>query len=125
MCYENPDSIVFAEGIKKIVEFINLNSGNFLIHCAIGTDRTGVVSAVLSLLCGASWRSVENDYCSSINMGLLEYRGPFCIRKSIQTLLALPEFDENIDFKKLLKEHFVKSRVLSESQIDEFVKKVV
>ena len=125
VCYENPDSIVFAEGIKKIVEFINLNSGNFLIHCAIGTDRTGVVSAVLSLLCGASWRSVENDYCSSINMGLLEYRGPFCIRKSIQTLLALPEFDVNIDFKKLLKEHFVKSRVLSESQIDEFVKKVV
>ena len=125
VCYEKPDSFVFAEGIKKIVEFINLNSGNFLIHCAIGTDRTGVVSAVLSLLCGSSWSSVEKDYCSSINMGLLEYRGPGCIRKSIQTLLSLSEFDEKLDFKKLLKEYFVKSGVLSESQIDEFIKKVV
>ena len=124
VCYENTDSLVFANGIKKIVEFVNKNEGNFLLHCAIGTDRTGVVGAVLSLLCGACWLEVEKDYCASVNMGILEYRGPFCIRYAIKKMLGLDDFSEDLDFQGLIKNHLVKMGVLTENQILDFIKKV-
>ena len=54
VCYSESNSERFAKGIKKIVEFINSRPGPYLIHCRIGTDRTGVICAVISALCGSS-----------------------------------------------------------------------
>lgn len=124
VCYENTDSLVFADGIKKIIQFVNNTDEIYLIHCAIGTDRTGIICAVLALLCGADFKSVENDYCSSINMGILEYRGIGCVRYSIQKFLQLEKFDEKLKFDELIKNRLIKLNVLKKSEIEKFIKKI-
>lgn len=83
-CYTSSDSEAFAKAIGKIVRFINHNPGPYQIHCAIGTDRTGIVCAILEGLCGASWKEICNDYCASFYMGILEYRGEGCVKYAVE-----------------------------------------
>ena len=44
----------FGKLMADIISFINTHPGPYYIHCRLGTDRTGVTSAVLAALCGAS-----------------------------------------------------------------------
>ncbi|WP_294427375.1 MFS transporter [uncultured Treponema sp.] len=123
-CYENSSSKKFAEGIKKIVQFINKTEGPYQIHCAIGTDRTGVVCAVLSGLCGASWAEIEADYCDSVNMGIYEYRGPGAVQYSIIHLLNV-EFIEDIpDLQKSLTDYFTAGGFLTLQEIETMQEKL-
>ena len=123
-CYENSSSQKFANGIKKIVQFINEKEGPYQIHCAIGTDRTGVVCAVLSGLCGASWSEIESDYCESVNMGIYEYRGPGAVRYAIINLLGV-EFIEDIqDLQKSLTDYFVNGGYLALQEIESMKKRL-
>ena len=41
------------------------SDGPYLIHCSLGRDRTGVISAILELICGASYTEVIDDYMLS------------------------------------------------------------
>lgn len=95
-CYETPDSSQFAGGINKIIQFINKKEGPYQIHCAIGTDRTGVVCAILAGLCGATWNQIQEDYCKSIEMGIYEYRGPGAVKYSLQKFLGV-DFIEDVE----------------------------
>ena len=49
---------------------------------------------MISGLCGASLSEIENDYCSSIEMGIYEYRGPGAVRYSLQNLLGVTFIEE-------------------------------
>jgi protein-tyrosine phosphatase len=54
-----------APEIARVVEAIIDGDGFTLVHCASGKDRTGVVSAVLSLAAGATDEDVVADYVKS------------------------------------------------------------
>lgn len=115
--YENSDSQKYAEGIKKIVSFINEKEGPYQIHCRIGTDRTGVVCAVLAGLCGASWEEIKQDYCASIEMGIYEYRGPGAVKYSLQKLLGVTFLEDVPDLQKALTDYFVNKGYLTKKEI--------
>ena len=118
-CYETPDSRQFANGIKKIVQFVNKTPGPYITHCALGTDRTGIVCAVLSGLCGASWNDIQEDYCKSIEMGIYEYRGPGAVKYSIQKLLGVDFLEDVPDLQKVLTDYFVKGGYLTYREIEQ------
>ncbi|KAI5804417.1 protein-tyrosine phosphatase-like protein [Geopyxis carbonaria] len=58
-----------------------------LVHCTQGKDRTGIVVALLALLCGVGVGDVAVDYCRSED-GLREVRGE--MRRGLEEV-GLPE----------------------------------
>lgn len=103
ICYSQSDKKAFAEGIKNLLEKIAETEGPYQFHCAIGTDRTGICGAVIGGLCGAEWNQIQDDYYSSIQMGIFEYRGPGCVRYSMQNFLQ----EKNISEVKNLQEKII------------------
>lgn len=122
-CYETPDSDQFAGGIKKIIQFINKTEGPYQIHCAIGTDRTGVVCAVLAGLCGATWNQIQEDYCKSIEMGIYEYRGPGTVKYSLQKFLGVDFVEDVEDLQKALTDKLIEKGI-SKSDITTMVNRL-
>lgn len=122
-CYETPDSSQFAGGIKKIIKFINEKEGPYQIHCAIGTDRTGVVCAVLAGLCGATWNQIQEDYCKSIEMGIYEYRGPGAVKYSLQKFLGVDFVEDVKDLQQALTDKLVEKGI-SKSDITTMVSRL-
>lgn len=50
-----------GEGLAAMSEM----EGPYLIQCSLGRDRTGVISAILEALCGASYEEIVGDYMKS------------------------------------------------------------
>jgi hypothetical protein len=53
---------LFREGLVKGLRFMLENDAPYLVHCQMGKDRAGFVSAVLEALMGASSKEVKKDY---------------------------------------------------------------
>lgn len=68
------------ENMKKIFEYIGerISYGGILYNCVSGKDRTGVISAILLLLCGVSELDVIADYIVSA-----VYLKPFAERHNL------------------------------------------
>ena len=61
--------------LQNIIDFVKENHpAPYNIHCRLGNDRTGYYCAVVAGLCGATWEQIANDYQSSNNTFLGEYR---------------------------------------------------
>lgn len=92
----------FKDGIKAIIRFISKNSGPFLVHCRLGSDRTGVVSGFLQLFMGASKEEVRDNYIKTNNLGIGEYRSFNLLEYSLKNALGQDCF-ENYKVKNYLK----------------------
>ena len=55
----------FREGLVRGFRFLADHEGPYLIHCTMGKDRAGFVSAILECLMGASADEVVADYMVS------------------------------------------------------------
>ena len=51
--------------INSALRAISNTRGSVLIHCAVGKDRTGILSAIILLICGVSLDKVLDDYAVS------------------------------------------------------------
>lgn len=91
--YYNSAGTKFAAWVKEICQFIisDRSEAPYLIHCRIGTDRTGMFSATLAALCGASWAEIEKDYENSTRMGIQEFRGGGLLRYGFEQLLGVED----------------------------------
>lgn len=72
--YYRPDGPAFAATLASILDFVAGRPGPFLVHCRLGMDRTGVVTAFLAALAGVPWAAVAADYVRSSDLGIREYR---------------------------------------------------
>lgn len=80
-------TIATAENMPKVFRTIAEASCGVLFHCSAGKDRTGVVSAVILLLCGAEREAIVDNYVIS-----REYN-----HKNLEAFLSVhPEVDRNI-----------------------------
>lgn len=57
--------IATAENMPKVMKVIAKSEGGVLFHCTAGKDRTGVVAAIILLLCGVDRETIVNDYVIS------------------------------------------------------------
>ncbi len=80
----------FTQLLQKIAFFILNHQPPFLIHCRIGTDRTGVISAILAALCGVNWSTIIADYKKSNKTGIKEYRDEKLLKYTFSQLLEGP-----------------------------------
>lgn len=127
-CYFHPEDEGFANVMQQVVEFIidERHPLPMQIHCAIGADRTGVVCAVISALCGASWSTIQADYAATSDMQVQTYRHPNRLRYMFKQLTQL-DVDNctSAQLAAAIREHLVvKMQVLTNEQIDRMVKRL-
>lgn len=92
LVYYHSDSDDFFSSMEMIIRFIISHPGPFYIHCRLGSDRTGVSCAVLSLLCGGEWHAVAHDYERTSNMGVAEVRENPLLAQSLRLMLGVTPF---------------------------------
>ena len=111
--YSKPRDPLFGQWVRCIVNFIidEAHSAPFQIHCAIGTDRTGVFSAILGGLCGAGWEEVSEDYEKTNRMGINEYRSKALLAQSFQKLLGVEDISKVKNLPKRLADYFTKTQI--------------
>lgn len=90
----NEGELGFQEGIKNIIEFISENKGPFLIHCRLGSDRTGVVSGFLQLFMGSTREEIRENYIKTNNLGIGEYRSFNLLEYSLKNALGQDCFEK-------------------------------
>lgn len=123
--YESNGSI-FGNWIKETVQFIISDShpAPFLIHCRLGTDRTGVFSAVLAALLGASWNDIASDYQLSNNMGIKEFRDWHLLKYSFENMLDLKDITAVCDLKTTIANYFITNGYLTQDEINSLIAKL-
>ena len=57
--------IAQAEYMPKVMKVIAESNSGVLFHCSAGKDRTGVVAAIILLICGVDRETIVNDYVIS------------------------------------------------------------
>ena len=106
----------FGNLIAKIVDFINSHPGPYYVHCRLGTDRTGAVSAVLAALSGASWEEIKKDYQKSNDAGIKEFRDYRLLQYSFEQMLFKP-IDKIENLQQELSNYFIENNYLTSLDI--------
>lgn len=113
----------FGKVIADVVKFINTHPAPFYVHCRLGTDRTGAVSAVLAALSGADWQSIAADYQKTNEMGIKEFRDYRLLQYSFEQMLGKP-LSEVKDLKAELGAHFIQGGYLTQNELDTLAAKL-
>lgn len=87
----------FQSGIREVINIVASQPGPYLVHCRLGSDRTGVVSAFLQLLMGAGVGDVEQSYLTTNQLGIGEYRSFKLLRHALITSLGIDCFEPELD----------------------------
>lgn len=82
------DSEEFYKLLNNIFCFISKKKPPYLVHCRLGTDRTGVIIAVLEGFMQSSWDEIVADYKLSNDMGIGEYRDEKLLIYSFEKMLG-------------------------------------
>lgn len=117
--YFHPTAGKFGQWVAEVVDFIisPAHPGPFQIHCALGTDRTGVFSATLAALCGATWQQVADDYQYTNNMQIEEYRDRGILAYSFRQMCGVYNMDEVSDLQATLSDYFIRNGYLTAEKI--------
>lgn len=119
--YYNSTSSEYGTIIADIIRFINSHPGPYYVHCRLGTDRTGAISAVIASLCGASWQDICADYQKSNEMGIGEFRDYRLLQYSFEKMLGRP-MSEVENLQKELSAYLTNRGFVTQNEIDELVK---
>lgn len=126
--YFYTDNDAIARCLRDVILFIadTLHPMPIQIHCAIGADRTGVTCAVLSILCGADWQAVSDDYHATSNMYAWTYRHPNRLIYALQRMTGLrADKCTNAQLAAAIRHHLVDVKhVLTNEQIDRMVQRL-
>lgn len=75
----------FRRKVAEVLRFAAQHRGPYLVHCAIGRDRTGFVIMVMESLSGVSYDYILEDYTKS-NMNLQDYSYEKSKEKAVKSL---------------------------------------
>lgn len=127
-CYFHTGEARFAGYMRDVVQFIadTVHPLPMQVHCAIGADRTGVICAVISVLCGASWQDIQENYRATSDMKVRTYRHPNRIRYALQQLTGLnPDHSTIPQLAAAIRYHLVdEMQVLTNAEIDAMVSRL-
>jgi protein tyrosine/serine phosphatase len=115
--YYLTDTESFAIPMAEVVRFVGTHNGPYLVHCRLGTDRTGTVTAVLEAFMGSKWSEIEADYVRSTEMGIGEFRSGDLIRYAIGNMLKT-EISDNSILSNELRAYLRTTAGLSDAELD-------
>ena len=117
--YYNSAGTKFAQWVQEICRFIisDASEAPYLIHCRIGTDRTGMFSATLAALCGAEWPEIEKDYENSTRMGIQEFRGGGLLRYGFEQFLGVEDVTAVPDLAEAVASNLIGKGMLTDDEL--------
>lgn len=122
-CYYYSNNEKFVKLINDITKFIIISEPPFLIHCRLGTDRTGVTTAFLEGFMGAKWSEIAKDYLRSNNVGMGEFRSEKLLKYSYENMLGIKINDETVIEPEIV--NYLKTRVkLTDDEISKLKDKL-
>lgn len=107
----------FAKPMADIVRFIGTHDGPYLVHCRLGTDRTGTVIAVLEAFMGSKWSDIKADYLRSNELGIGEYRSANLLLYSINNMLHTEITDDSV-LSNEMRAYLKTTAGLSDAELD-------
>lgn len=83
-----------SQMLQEIVEFVNSDKSQapYLIHCHVGQDRTGVMCALISGLCGCSWEEIAQDFEKTQRLGCREMRERRLLKFALEKFLDIDPY---------------------------------
>lgn len=125
--YYSPESSKFGIWMKEVAEFIadDNNRAPFSIHCRLGTDRTGVFSAMLAAICGATWQEIAADYQLTNRLGIKEFRDYHLLQYSMQRMLGVENINEVENLSEAVCNYFISNNYITAEQIEIIRKKLI
>jgi len=117
IAYYHTGSEQFGRLISDVIRFVLDHPAPFLVHCRLGSDRTGVVCAVLAALCGASWNEIAADYEKTSLAGFGEYRDSRLLAYSLGLLAGSPVNSE-IGVQQLVRNSLCARGWISVKEVD-------
>ncbi|WP_156136288.1 tyrosine-protein phosphatase [Photobacterium gaetbulicola] len=93
----NNDELGFQDGIRGLIRAIACSQGPYLVHCRLGSDRTGVMCAFLQLMAGASKQQIADNYLMTNQLGIGEYRSFRLLERALTAALGEACFSDGID----------------------------
>lgn len=121
--YYHSNEDTFAQVMIDIISFINSHPGPYYVHCRLGTDRTGVTSAVLAALAGASWDQIRTDYQKTNAMGIKEFRDYRLLQYSFEHMLGKKISDIN-NLQKEVSENFISRNIATQKDLDKLASRL-
>lgn len=115
--YYASNSREFGNMMAEIIRFIGSHPGPYYVHCRLGTDRTGVVSANLAALCGASWNEIASDYQKTNEMGIKEFRDYRLLQYSFEKMLG-KKISEIEDLQKEISDYYLREKFITQTELD-------
>ncbi len=115
--YYASNSREFGNMMADVIRFIGSHPGPYYVHCRLGTDRTGVVSANLAALCGASWEEIAADYQKTNEMGIKEFRDYRLLQYSFEKMLG-KKISEIEDLQKEVAGYYLREKFITQSELD-------
>lgn len=113
----------FSNVLTEISLFMLSHLAPFYIHCRLGSDRTGTISAVFAALCGAAWAEITQDYEKTSKAGFGEFRSKRLLEYSFTKLLGKnPNEYDNLQAE--IEDYFIRQGILSKVQIEKLQKKL-
>ena len=98
--------IACSKNIKNILEIIANSENGVMINCSAGKDRTGVVTAIIFMLCGVIKDEIIKDYmiskeCLKEKFAEIKEKNP-----NIDINIIIPHESYIIDFMELFYKRF-------------------
>lgn len=115
--YYASNSREFGNMMADVIRFIGSHPGPYYVHCRLGTDRTGVVSANLAALCGASWEEIAADYQKTNEMGIKEFRDYSLLQYSFEKMLG-KKISEIEDLQEEVSGYYLREKFITQTELD-------
>lgn len=121
-CLYQTDKLRYGQWLSEIADFVcdEQHPLPMQIHCALGGDRTGAVSATIAALCGASWDEIVVDYEATSDLKIQQYRHRNLLRYCFRQMLD-ENPDEIEDLQSAMRQYLIGNGYLTAAQIDGMV----
>ena len=123
LVYFHSDAAEYSNVLRTISLFMLNHPGPFYIHCRLGSDRTGVTSAVFASLCGASWQEISEDFEKTTHCGINEVRDKRILQYSLKRMIGFDPTSSK-DLASLMQRYFIKEEILKPKEIEKLVHKL-
>lgn len=123
--YFASDGAAFGQALKAVVGFIidTKTLTPVLLHCRLGTDRTGMFVATLAALSGTPWSEIVADYQRSNDVGMGEFRDHELLAYAFRRIVGVAP-DSVPDLQAAMSAHFITAGYLTDAQIKSLAAKL-
>ena len=98
--------IACSKNIKYILEKIATAENGVLFHCSAGKDRTGVITAIIYMLCDVLENEIINDYMISKENLKTKFEKIKNTNPNIDLNIIIPQESYIINFMKMFHDKF-------------------